>query len=219
MSTPRPRRPRSRRGEGDSLRQDIVTAANELIVERGTEVGLSLRAIARRTGVTPMTLYRHFESLESIIDEVQRRHYVELAEALRIGVAQRDDQLAAFARTFVEYGVSNPGRFRLMFATPLDPARVRADDDPILGEPALQLLVDIMRAHVAQHRIERDVWRAVTTLWATLHGIVHLRLTVGMRGAYAWPPLESQISDALEPFAPISSPSARLNETMSHPDP
>ncbi|BDD84770.1 hypothetical protein TPB0596_45330 [Tsukamurella pulmonis] len=54
---------------------------------------------------------------------------------------------------------------------------------------------------------------------ATPHGIVHLRLTVGMRGAYAWPPLESRISDALEPFAPISSPSARLNETMSHPDP
>ncbi|MCA0155733.1 TetR/AcrR family transcriptional regulator [Tsukamurella sp. M9C] len=200
MDTDRTQRPRSPRGEGESLRGDILAAADELITEAGSGSDLSLRAIARRTGVSPMTLYRHFDTLEAIVDEVQRRHYLELVEVLRDHVENSDDGLSAFAQTFVGYGLSNPGRFRLMFAMPLNPERVVPDDKQILGTPALELLVGTMRAHLTKHRLERDPWRAATTLWATLHGIVHLRLSVGMRGDYAWPPVETQIADALAPF-------------------
>ncbi len=206
MGTSGKPRPRSPRGEGETLRHDILTATTELITEGGGRSGLSLRAVARRTGVDTMMLYRHFDTLDAIVDEVQRQHYLRFTEALRDGVAESDDELAAFAHNFVEYGLSNPGPFRLMFATPLDTDRTVPDDKPILGEPALTLLVDLMRTHLADHEPRRDPWRAAISLWTGLHGIVHLRLSVGMRGESAWPPVESQIADALIPFytAPLS---------------
>lgn len=49
-------------------RQRLVTAAREAFVERGPEV--SLEDIARRAGVGPTTLYRHFADKDDLVEAV-----------------------------------------------------------------------------------------------------------------------------------------------------
>src|SRR4051812_39557695 len=44
----------------------LVTAARDLFLEAG-EAGFSLREVARRVGVSPAAVYRHFDGKEALI--------------------------------------------------------------------------------------------------------------------------------------------------------
>jgi len=60
-------RTRGRPVQGNELtRADIITAALELMHESG-EVGLTMRALSARLGVSPMALYRHVEDKAGLI--------------------------------------------------------------------------------------------------------------------------------------------------------
>ena len=50
------RRSRARRGEGARLREDILAAAEELLLSSGDAGSLSIRAIANAVGVTPPSI-------------------------------------------------------------------------------------------------------------------------------------------------------------------
>ena len=51
QAAPPPARQRNRRGEGDRLREEIITAASQIIGETGDDSALTLRAVARRIGI------------------------------------------------------------------------------------------------------------------------------------------------------------------------
>jgi AcrR family transcriptional regulator len=65
-------------------RRQIATAALDVIGARGVR-GLSMAAVARRVGVVPSALYRHFrnkeELLDAILDVLQERMQANLAAA------------------------------------------------------------------------------------------------------------------------------------------
>ena len=68
--TAQARRHRARRGSGDLLRAEILTAAEELLVETGSEELVSVRAIADRVGVTTPSIYLHFADKQTLLDTV-----------------------------------------------------------------------------------------------------------------------------------------------------
>jgi AcrR family transcriptional regulator len=51
-------------------REQILTAARELVAERGARTNVTLQAVAERTGITKVTLYRYFPSKEALFAEV-----------------------------------------------------------------------------------------------------------------------------------------------------
>ena len=51
-------RRRNPRGQGDRLREEIISAASELIAESGDADQLSLRAVAKRIGIAAPSIYR-----------------------------------------------------------------------------------------------------------------------------------------------------------------
>src|SRR5260221_14141825 len=59
----------------------LLRAAIELLEESG-ETELSLRAVARRAGVSPAAPYRHYADREALISAVAAVGYRELAERL-----------------------------------------------------------------------------------------------------------------------------------------
>ena len=61
-----PGRPRSPRGHGDQLRDEILQAADELLGETASEEAVSIRAVADAVGVTPPSIYRHFPDKASL---------------------------------------------------------------------------------------------------------------------------------------------------------
>lgn len=72
------RRPRAPRGSGDLLRDEILDAATELLLETGQAKAVSIRSVARRVGVTPPSIYLHFEDKDALLDAVCARYLAEL---------------------------------------------------------------------------------------------------------------------------------------------
>ena len=64
-----------------NLRQALIDAALELIEQRGP-TGFTLSEAAKRAGVTPAAVYRHFEGREDLIAEAAHQGYDIFAELM-----------------------------------------------------------------------------------------------------------------------------------------
>lgn len=149
----------------------LVRAGIELLDRDGRATALSLRAAARRAGVSPAAPYRHFRdrtALLSAIAAVGYRDLVATLERSHPAPATRDD-LADIAVAYVRFAVERPGLFRAMFAEPCegtDAGRRRA-----AGE-----LEDYLRRSVRRILPGADPGAAATAAWALVHGLAFLHL-------------------------------------------
>src|ERR1700719_4327088 len=103
------------------LRAALVGAAMDLL-EEGGEAELSLRAVARRAGVSPAAPYRHYADRESLVSAVAAVGYRELAERLAAAhpTPSTPEQLASVAVAYVQFALDRPALFRIMFGEPCD---------------------------------------------------------------------------------------------------
>lgn len=92
-------RPRGRPAQGKGVtRDDILTAALTLLDDGGGQ-GLTMRALAARLGVTPMSLYHHVEDLAGLLRALSDRVYAGVLE----GVGTKAGQRAQVQRILTRY--------------------------------------------------------------------------------------------------------------------
>src|SRR4051812_16439696 len=84
-------RTRNRRGEGDLLRVEILAAATELLDSGGDPGAVTLRAVARRTGIAAPSIYRHFLDQPALVLAVLRQAFAELTDWLRSAADEAGD--------------------------------------------------------------------------------------------------------------------------------
>jgi AcrR family transcriptional regulator len=105
------------------LRQALIDAAESVLAARGVE-NFSLREAARRAGVSPGAPAHHFGDVRGLLTAVAERAFRDLTARLtRAALApNRPDKLKQLAISYVEFAVSEPARFNLMWRTAiLDP--------------------------------------------------------------------------------------------------
>ena len=71
------------RGSGDRLRDEILDAATELLLETGHARSVSIRSVAQRVGVTPPSIYLHFADKDALLDAVCARYFEKLDEEMQ----------------------------------------------------------------------------------------------------------------------------------------
>lgn len=216
-------RVRSRRGEGDKLREEILAAVSELLDETNDETAVSIRAIAERVGVTPPSIYRHFEDKEAMLVAVCGDVFVQLTEGIASAVEAAKsplDALAEAGRCYVEFGLAHPEHYRLVFMRPpfkgeedFDHSQLRPvleagvipESHPLFSGDALAAsqafkalydLVDRVLADVPKRR-RPDVFTTTTSMWTAMHGITALRIS---KPDFVWPPVEAQIDAIIWPW-------------------
>jgi AcrR family transcriptional regulator len=152
------------------LRAELVRAAMELLEERG-ESALSLRAVARRAGVSPAAPYRHYADREALVSAVAAVGYRELAERLAAAhpSPSTPEQLASVAIAYVQFALERPALFRIMFGEPCD----HDNDERVAATAAVSLYV---RAIVARSFPQADADALATAVWALVHGLAFLHL-------------------------------------------
>jgi AcrR family transcriptional regulator len=182
-------RVRNPRGAGDRLRQEIIEAATSLIGEDGPGA-LSLRAIARRAGVTAPAIYAHFDDLDAVRRAVVDSTFTDFAAYLRRslrGRAQPADRLRALCRAYARFGLTRPREYEVMFgAEPEPPPNGTAKSlDTMAGAEPFSILLDAIRACVdtGESGSTRPVEDA-TAVWVALHGYVSLRSVIP---DFPWP--------------------------------
>jgi AcrR family transcriptional regulator len=157
-----------------NLRTALLEAARALIQEAGVEA-LTLRAVARRAGVTTGAPYHHFADKAALVTALARQGLEELDHLFRTTIAEinePDQQLEALGLAYVFYAIDHPAEFRIMFrpelGAPLD-----------LGEPMQALVfrnliavVDRCRAAAGIVDGQRDA--AAIAAWSMVHGLAAL---------------------------------------------
>lgn len=148
----------------------LVRAAIELLEEDGAS-DLSLRAVARRAGVSTAAPYRHFADRDALLSAVAAVGYQELAAALVEARPEPEavDDLVPIAVAYVRFALARPALFRVMFAEPCDPTN-----------PDRATATAAMRAYV-QSIVEKvldpaDPEATATAVWALVHGLAFLHL-------------------------------------------
>jgi AcrR family transcriptional regulator len=148
----------------------LVRAATELLEERGA-TELSLRAAARRAGVSTAAPYRHFADRSALLSAVAARGYRELAVQLAAAhpAPTTAEDLAAIAVAYVRFALQRPGLFRVMFVESCDPSspeRVAASE--AIGE--------YVKGIVRHAFPGADPEAMATAVWALVHGLAFLYL-------------------------------------------
>src|SRR3979411_602177 len=152
------------------LRATCVRAAMELL-EEGSETSLSLRAVARRAGVSPAAPYRHFADREALVSAVAAVGYRELAERLAAAhpAPSTPEQLGSVAVAYVQFAVEQPALFRMMFGEPCD----RDNDERVAATEAVSLYLCEIVARCFPHA---DAEALAPAIWALVHGLAFLHL-------------------------------------------
>ncbi|MFJ7191658.1 TetR/AcrR family transcriptional regulator [Streptomyces bacillaris] len=152
------------------LRAACLRAARELLEEDGS-AALSLRAVARRAGVSATAPYRHYADREALVSAVAAEGYRELAGYLAQThpAPSTPDELAAVAVAYVRFALEHPALFRAMFAEPCDPT----SEERVAATEAISAYVRTI-VHATFPDVDADVLS--TTVWALVHGLAFLHL-------------------------------------------
>ena len=179
------------------LRAALVRAAMELLEESG-ENDLSLRAVARRAGVSPAAPYRHYASREALISAVAAVGYRELAEQLAGAhpSPSTPGQLATVAVAYVRFALERPGLFRVMFGEPCD----RDNDERVAATEAVSAYV---RGIVERSFPDADADALATAAWGLVHGLAFLYLD-GKLDATDLAAVDDRVHAAVEAIATLN---------------
>jgi AcrR family transcriptional regulator len=173
------------------LRAACLDAALELL-EEGGETALSLRAVARRAGVSPAAPYRHYADREALVSAVAAVGYRDLAE--RLGAAHpapsTPGQLADVAVAYVQFALERPALFRIMFGEPCD----RDNDERVAATAAVTLY---LREIVARCFPRSDPEALAPAIWALVHGLAFLHLD-GKLDAFSPAAVAARVTAAVE---------------------
>lgn len=190
-------RQRARKGEGDLLREEILEATERLLVETGSEDAVSIRLVARATGVTAPSIYRHFADKNALMFEVCSRVFTRLDEALEAAIEGIEDPVEALAergRAYVRFGVEHPEHYRIMF---MGAAYAMPDSwDEILDTGSFAHLVEGIQRVMDAGRMDTDTdaYTMALHVWANIHGLTSLLVA---RPTLPWPELSSFVDEHL----------------------
>ena len=142
------KRRRAPRGSGDQLREEILDATTDLLLETGHAKAVSIRAVAHRVGVTPPSIYLHFADKDALLDAVCARYFERLDVVMQQLAADQPttiERLRAQGMAYVRFALDNPELYRI--ATMGDPMP-GSDVDSTLNSSAFVHLRDSVQALV-----------------------------------------------------------------------
>jgi AcrR family transcriptional regulator len=189
-------RRRARRGEGDRLREEILGAAERLLIERGSEDAVSIRAIADAVGVTPPSIYLHFADKEELFVAVCDARFEELdrrSEAAAAAASDPMDEVRRRGEAYVRFGLDNPEQYRILFLDRQPHADAAAQ---VEKWACLQHMVDAVERAMDAGMITRaDPFLVTLQLWAAAHGLTSLLIT---KPDVPWPPVDTLLAGLLD---------------------
>lgn len=169
-------RPRSPRGSGAHLRDEILSATRELLERTGDVGAVSIRAVASRVGVSAPSIYRHFADKDALIEAAVAEVFEALNTAMRAAVDPADPpalRLRRLGLAYIRFALDHPEQYRLATI----PAPARGAVDLVLTSGAFRYFAATVEEAMAEGLIDRgDPTPLVLELWAAAHGIASLLL-------------------------------------------
>lgn len=173
------KRRRAARGSGEQLREEILDATTDLLLETGHAKGVSIRSVAQRVGVTPPSIYLHFADKDALLDAVCARYFERLDEDMQRVAADQPssiDRLRAQGLAYVRFARQNPELYRI--AT-MGEGRPGSNVDVALNSSAFVHMGASVEALIEEGIFPPgdDPTMAALELWAVAHGVAALLIS------------------------------------------
>jgi AcrR family transcriptional regulator len=122
-------------------RDRIFSAAKKVLEQEGIP-GLSMRRIAEESGMSPMSLYRHFADKDALLNALMADGLVAWEERVRAIRAKAPLQwLGCLIDEFLAFALEEPHRFDAAFFLPAPKARQYPDDFAAGRSPVIAMTV------------------------------------------------------------------------------
>lgn len=209
----------------DTLRQGILDEALHRLRDGGPE-NLGLRPLAASQGTSTTAIYTMFGGkaglLAAVAHEADRQLAKELRDSLRHDSVEGD--MRSLCRAYRHWALENEGLYGLVVGEPVRSPRPgvgggrgsggRDDDDvaPQWREPLLEVVDALVDEGVFR---TADVHETATAIWASLHGVVSLELSVWRASASAEQYFETQLAAILRSWAAGATGSVRGSSTVA----
>ena len=163
------------------LRNALLLAAEQLLAEQGA-ASLSLRAVAKRAGVSHAAPYRHFRDKAALLRALAQGGFERLAGAIELAAGNAsqnpEQKLVEAGVAYVRQAVERPALTRLMFG-----GSVMVEDDAAYRQAsaaAFEALLKIIGEGVAAGVFRaRDPRELALVAWTSMHGMTML-MTAGL---------------------------------------
>jgi AcrR family transcriptional regulator len=128
----------------------ILRAARKLFDEKGLEQ-LSLRSVAKGVGISPMAIYRHFESKQALVDAIVLDGLAQWSARVdALPPAKGLAKVEQIGEAFLDFALKEPRRFEAAFLLHSKKAR-RYPDDFVAGRsPAGKVQLESIEAAMAE---------------------------------------------------------------------
>ncbi|MEU0497678.1 TetR/AcrR family transcriptional regulator [Mycobacterium sp. NPDC006124] len=151
------------------VRQALLDAARSELAEHGRP-GVSLRAVARRAGVSHAAPKHHFGDRAGLLTAVAAQGFHDLTDALStVAGGATETTLTSMGQVYFDYAQAHPALFEMMFA----PAELNDDDSDFVT--ARRRAIDVLAAlgSTTTPHVGEDVEASPLTLisWALVHGL------------------------------------------------
>ena len=156
----------------DGAREALLAAARAELLEHG-RAGISLRAVARRAGVSHALPKYHFQDRAGMLTAIATEGFAALDTALS-QITEQDPQrrLAALGAAYIDFGLANPALFDLMFQRdqlhPANPELIAAQKN------AIGVLIAAVSRVTPLDVSSSGAPLLALVSWALVHGLVVL---------------------------------------------
>lgn len=162
--------------DSSDLRARVLAASLALLETEGL-AALSLREVARRAGVSHQAPYHHFADREAILAALVTEGFDDLASRLERALQSAppdapDEASLAMGLAYVDFALSRPGIFRVMFRPELVDQKRFAEAEAA-GERSFAMLTRLIeRLGTAKTSVEAQTQASLH--WAVVHGLATL---------------------------------------------
>jgi len=136
-----------------NTRDRILAAARKAFDRHGLE-GLSLREVAAKVGITPMAIYRHFASKETLVDALVLEALDDWsARVAALPAAEGLTKVEQMGEAFLDFALREPRRFEAAFLLPSRKARRYPDDFAAGRSPAGNVQMRALEEGIRQGKV------------------------------------------------------------------
>src|SRR5262252_5173028 len=188
------RKPQNTYHHGD-LREALVQAALREAEQGGPEA-ISIKALAKKLGVSQPAPYRHFADREALLQAVTAAAFRQFNAIMREAIHKpsKRSKLSRFAQAALDFGLRRNGIYRLMFASRTMACAASDSELHVTARETFALLVESFEAPAVGLLRERHALQ----IWAALHGVVSLAEQGLMTGEMARVTREELIEDVVQ---------------------
>jgi len=160
----------------DNKRATIAASALKLLETEGPEA-VTMRRVARASGVTAMAIYHHFPSRRALLDSITNAEFAQhtLVLSATDTTGPLEKRFEHVLATFLDFALSRPRVFDYVFSQPREGARRYPHDFRERKSPTFNALVDLVEEAIRTGVFRKgDSWEIALAIAAQTQGMITL---------------------------------------------